>query len=485
VKSALKFIGQLGEKTIRDVHAGDVSRSSLTSQAEAAGFAPTAGGYAHRLIRAHENLEAFIAFYHDGVSHAMSGDEAPEVDGNRADVTVRYPHGRPVRGLDRLLRDHEMDPEEWEVDSFTANEWPTTMSDDSGQGDVIYVNNYQAKARLSKKRREPKYERVQPVSVEAPDPPQVDPIGRRRPEGWRTALIVMDRQTGHRRDEQSWTYETIHDREAVDLAVQVAALAQPEVVVDVGDVLDFASVSSYVGTPDLHRSLQPAICEAAYDNARLASAAQPEEFHILEGNHDERLGEKLLEDAREVYQLREAEAQMNGGPPAMSVPALLNLSDAGIEWHGGYPDNELLLNDGLAVEHGNTAKSDSGGTVRYLLKYETSDYSRIFGHIHRHELAWTTEWKGQERRELCAATGGCLCSVDGGVPGVKDRQNWQQGLILAHYDPDGWEHLIEPVRIWPDTAGARRSVCWFRGQKLTADPPSAETLSHRTGFDFT
>jgi len=295
----------------------------------------------------------------------------------------------------------------------------------------------------------------------------------------------MDRQTGHRRDDQSWTYETIHDREAIDLAVQVAALAKPEVVVDVGDVLDFAGVSSYVGTPDLKRSLQPAICEAAHDNARLRAAAEAEEMHILEGNHDERLNEKLLEDAQEMYQLREAEAQMNGGPPAMSVPALLNLDDAGIEWHEGYPDNELLLNDGLAIEHGDTAKSDSGGTVRYMLKYETTDYSRIFGHIHRHEIAWDTTWKGQERRELCAASGGCLCRVDGGVPGVKQRQNWQQGLILCHYDPNGWEHLIEPVRIWPDTGNERASVCWFRGQKLVADPPTPEELSHKTGFDFT
>jgi hypothetical protein len=364
----------------------------------------------------------------------------------------------------------------------TVNEWPTTIGADRG---VIYVNNFQAKARLSRKTREPQYERVQPVHVETPPAPDVNPMTGRSPDGWKTALIVMDRQTGHRRDEQSWAYETIHDREAIDLAVQVAALAQPEVIVDVGDVLDFAGVSSYVGTPDLKRSLQPAICEAAHDNARLASAAQPEAFHILEGNHDERLNEKLLEDAREMYQLREAEAQMKGGPPAMSVPALLNLEDAGIEWHGGYPDNELLLNDGLAIEHGNTAKADSGATTRYLLKYETTDYSRVFGHIHRHELAWKTAWKGRERRELCAASGGCLCRVDGGVPGTKDRQNWQQGLILAHYDPNGWEHLIEPVRIWPDTGNERESVCWFRGQKLVADPPTAEELSHRTGFDFT
>jgi len=481
MKAALNLIGELDEQTIRSVHRGKVSRSSLKSLAQEKGFPQTAGKSAHRLIRAHENLEAFIAFYCDGVSHAMEAADAPEVDGNVANVTVKYPHGRPVRGLERLMRDHDMAPDEWEVDSMTVNEWPTTMGGDEG---VIYVNNFQAKARLSRKERTPKYERVQPVKVEAPDPPDVEPLDRRRPEGFRTALIVMDRQTGHRRDDQSWTYETIHDREAIDLAVQVAALAKPEVVVDVGDVLDFAGVSSYVGTPDLKRSLQPAICEAAHDNARLRAAAEAEEMHILEGNHDERLNEKLLEDAQEMYQLREAEAQMSGGPPAMSVPALLNLDDAGIAWHEGYPDNELLLNDGLAIEHGETAKSDSGGTVRYMLKYETTDYSRIFGHIHRHEIAWDTTWKGLERRELCAASGGCLCRVDGGVPGVKQRQNWQQGLILCHYDPEGWKHLIEPVRIYPETT-SRPSVCWFRGQKLVADPPTPEELSHKTGFDFT
>jgi hypothetical protein len=481
MKASLNFIREVEEEVIRDVHAGEIPRTVLSNIAEDNGFGPTAGINAHRLIRAHENLEAFIAFYVHGVSHAMSGADAPEVDGNVADVTVKYPHGRPVRGIDRLMRDHQEDPEEWEVDSLTVNEWPTTMGSDEG---VIYVNNFQAKARLSKKTREPQYERVRPVNVDAPPAPDVGSAEKTRPEGWKTALIVMDRQTGHKRDQQSWSYRTIHDREAIDLAVQVAAMVQPEVVVDVGDVLDFAGVSSYIGTPDLKRSLQPAICEAAYDNVRLGNAAQPEAFHILEGNHDERLNEKLLQDAQEVYQLKEAEVQMNGGPPAMSVPALLNLQDVGIDWHGGYPDNELILNDGLAIEHGDTAKSDSGGTVRYMLKYEATDYSRIIGHIHRHELAWSTEWKGQERRELCAASGGCLCRVDGGVPGVKDRQNWQQGLILAHYDPAGWEHLIQPIRIWPDTSDDA-SVCWFQGQKLIADPPSAEELSHRTGFDFT
>ena len=306
MRSALDFLSELDAETVRQVHSGDVTRTVLSHMADEAGFPQTAGENAHRLIRAHKkNLEAFIAFYLDGVSHAMDAADAPEVEGNVANVTVRYPHGRPVRGLDQLMREHGEDPGEWEVESLEVNEWPTTMSGDSGP---IYVNNFQAKARLSRKTREPQYKRVQPVSVDAPEPPDVQPLEKRRPDGWQTALVLMDRQTGHRRSQQSWTYETIHDREAVDLAVQVAALAKPEVIVDVGDVLDFAGVSSYTGTPDLKRSLQPAICEAAYDNARLRGAAEAEAFHILEGNHDERLNEKLLEDAQEMYQLREAEA---------------------------------------------------------------------------------------------------------------------------------------------------------------------------------
>lgn len=159
----------------------------------------------------------------------------------------------------------------------------------------------------------------------------------------------MDRQTGHRRSHQDWTYTTIHDREAVDLAVQVAALSKPDVLVDVGDLLDFASVSKYVGTPDLKHSLQPALCETAYDNARLMAAAETDKFHIIEGNHDERIDEKLLEDAQEMYQLKGIDAQKNGGPPAMSVPSLLNFEEMGVTWHEGYPDNEFLLNEGIAI----------------------------------------------------------------------------------------------------------------------------------------
>jgi hypothetical protein len=482
MKAALNLIGELDEQTIRDVHSGDIPRSSLKSLAQEKGFPQTAGKSAHRLIRAHENLEAFIAFYVAGVSHAMDAADAPEVEGNVANVTVKYPHGRPVRGLERLMRDHEMAPEEWEVDSMTVNEWPTTMGAD--EGGVIYVNNFQAKARLSRKERTPKYERVQPVSVEAPDAPNVTPMELDRPDGWKTALIYGDPQYGFRWRPQGAGLIPLHDRDAIDLLVQVAALVKPETLVNLGDLFDFAPLKDLNDKPELKRALQPALCEAGYDQARLRAAAEPDEHIVHEGNHDVRLQDKLLADLTEIYQLRDVEAQKHGGPPAASIPSLLKMDEKGIEWSEPYKDDERLLNDGLATMHGNTAKSDSGDTTRYTLKYDVSDYSKVFGHIHRQEWAWQTKWKGGQRREIGAGSPGALCRVDGVVPAVRQRMNYQQGLMLVHYDPNGWEHVVDTIRIWPDTTEGP-SECWLRGKRLQADPPSAETLSDATGFDFT
>lgn len=481
---AIKFLTDLSKEVIRDVHSGDVTRKELQQKAVDESYSKEVGRFTHRLIREHANIEAFIAFYIDGISHSMSAAESPEVEGNVADVTVKYPHGTPVKGLDALLEDHDEDPEEWDIESLKVNEWPTTMSGDN-PSEVFYVNNYQAKARLSKITREPQYERVQPVELEKPDPPKIDSISKNRPDGWKTALVLMDRQTGHHRGQQDTKIKTIHDRKAIDLAVQVAGLCKPEVLVDVGDLLDFAGISYFDESPGFRHVLQPALCEVAYDNARLMSAAEPEEFHIIEGNHDKRLDKKLMEDAEEMYQIKTAEAQKEGGPPAVSVPSLLNFNEMGITWHEGYPDNEFLLNDGIAIEHGDTSKSDSGGTVRYMLKYNTTDYSRIVGHIHRHEFAWKTVWKGDDRRELFAGSGGALCRVDGGVPGTQDKQNWQQGLIVVHYDPDGWQHIINPIRIWPKCGDKEgQSVCWYSGEKLVSDPPTNEELTEKTGYDF-
>jgi hypothetical protein len=479
LKNSLDFITSLNDELIRSVHNNEVTRDKLKEKAVKEGYNKTTGKDAHRLIRAHDNIEAFIAFYVDGVAYAKDAYDSPEIDGNVANVTVKYPHGRPVKGIDELLEDHNEDADDWEVQSFTANEWPTTIG--TKNDNVIYVNNFQAKARLEKKEREPKYERVKPVKINTPKSPEINPVDKQRPDDWKTALVLMDRQVGHKRDQGSWTYEPIHDREAIDLAVKLSGLVEPEVIVDVGDLLDFAGISPFVETPELNQALQPALCEVAYDNSRLISCADPDEFHILEGNHDKRLKKKLIDDAEEMYQVKDIESQKDNGPPAMSIPKLLSFDDMGITWHDGYPDNEFFLNDGISIQHGDTAKSDSGDTVKYKLKYETTDYSKIFGHIHRFEQAYKTIWKGNERKEVVSASGGCLCSVDGGVPGNKDKQNWQQGVIVVHYDPDGWDHIVEPIKIRKQ---GDKKVCRYAGKKLISDPPSSEELTEQTGFNF-
>ena len=263
----------------------------------------------------------------------------------------------------------------------------------------------------------------------------------------------------------------------------MAALLKPDVLINLGDLFDFAPLKDLNDKPELKRALQPALCEAGFDQARLRAAAEPEQHWVHQGNHDVRLRKKLLSELSEVYQLRDIETQKNGGPPAASIPSLLRFDDHGIEWQTPYKDDERIINDGIATEHGTTAKSESGGTTRYIHKYERTDYSVVFGHIHRQEKAWHTDWKGADSREIVVGSPGCLCRIDRVVPGYNERNNWQQGFMVLHYDPDGWEHILDDTRIWPSESGP--SVCWFRGKRLEADPPSAEMLSDKTGFDFT
>lgn len=475
----------MDESAVRAVHRGDVSRTSLKEDAGAEGFPRTAGDRAHRLIRAHENLEALIAFYLDGVAHAMSGAEAPEVEGNVADVTVKYPHGRPVRGIERLMRDHELDPGEWDVDSLTVNEWPTTIGSDDG---VIYVNNYQAKARLTRIERQPQFPEPKQVHAQAPpvDPPAVEVGESPKPDSWDTALLWSDPHYGFNRDERTGDLIPVHDRHAIDLVKQVAALADIDRVCLLGDGVDAPSISDYQTEPDVWRTLQPSYFELDYDWAQIRHAAQPEQEDYIEGNHDERIRERLLDGASEMYQLHDVQAIRDDRPPQLSLRSLLKLEQKGVTWHGDYPDSEVRLNAGLSLAHDwGSLGSKSGHTAYKTLRDQKGEISRVQGHGHRHEEAWFTNWEGQTAKEYMFLMLGCLSRLDGIVEGVKARQNWQHSFALAHYDPGGWQHTIEPIKVYASRSGGDHRECYFRGCRLRSRAPDLERLSEETGIRYT
>jgi hypothetical protein len=156
---------------------------------------------------------------------------------------------------------------------------------------------------------------------------------------------------------------------------------------------------------------------------------------------------------RAAYGLRPADEMHL--PAALTPKRLLALDKLAIEWVGEYPDGEDWLNDDLRLVHGDIAKSTPGATARYYT--DKRDVSTIYGHIHRREMVARTVYRRGQVQTITALCPGCLCRVDGVVPGKKAKQNWQQGLAIVDYDEQ--RHTAYPVEI-------RDGVCLWDGKRI-------------------
>jgi hypothetical protein len=318
--------------------------------------------------------------------------------------------------------------------------------------------------------------------------PEVEVGSEPCPDAWRTALCFSDTHHGFRREEKTGDLMPTHDRHAIDLVAQVAALADIDEVNLLGDGMDCPEISDYPTPPDLRRTLQPSLLELDFDLARIRHAAQPETTRYLEGNHEERLREAIIDQAEPLYGIKDVGAVREDRPPQLSFRALLRLEEKGIEWVGDYPDEEVRLNGGLSLAHDwGSLGSKSGHTVYKMLRDQSGEISRVQGHGHRHEQAWYTNWEGQNAKEYMGMMLGCLSRLDGVVEGTRKRQNWQQSFCLLHYDPGGWHHTVEPVKVYKARQGGDHRECYFRGQRLRSRDREEDlkTLSNQTDWRFT
>ena len=79
--------------------------------------------------------------------------------------------------------------------------------------------------------------------------------------------------------------------------------------------------------------------------------------------------------------------------------------------------------------HGETASGRPLKTADKILEERVT--SVVFGHVHRREMAT----KRTEAGEVFAASPGCLCRIDGAVPGSTERHNWLQGIVVVDAGP--------------------------------------------------
>jgi hypothetical protein len=254
----------------------------------------------------------------------------------------------------------------------------------------------------------------------------------KRPQ--KKAVILADPHFGFSKDLYSKKLTPFHDRRALSIAIQLIADIQPDTIVVSGDILDLAEWSDkFVRSPEMYWTTQPSVIEAAWLFAQLRGHAPKADIAYIEGNHEKRLRDYLLKHNTQAYGLRPAD-QLNG-PEINSVPFLLSFDSMGIDYVTDYPNGEIWINEVLRVIHGHRVSSNPGSTATKLVM-DTS-VSQVFGHVHRIETAWKTLWDYGGSRMVFAFSPGCLCRVDGVVPAVENKMNWQQGIGVISYSDDG------------------------------------------------
>jgi hypothetical protein len=279
--------------------------------------------------------------------------------------------------------------------------------------------------------------------------------------------VLPDMQIGYYR-QPNGTLEPTHDTGAIDVALSVVAAARPVRVVLLGDNLDLPEFGKYRLTPSFAGTTQATIDYATELAARLRAAVGPDcRIDWLAGNHEERMQNWVVDNARASFGLRQG-----GRPdswPVMSVPNLCRLDEQAITYHPGYPAADVWLTPRLRIIHGTRVKS-KGSTAHLYLDNEKT--SVIYGHIHRIERAHRTRTDHDGPREIMAASPGCLARIDGAVPSMGQgldldgrpltrTEDWQTGIAVVTLTDDDGGFDYEQVRI---DAG----VAWWRGRRFEA-----------------
>jgi predicted phosphodiesterase len=361
-----------------------------------------------------------------------------------------------------LLERSGIDPADvGKVQQIKLSEWSAFHKDDE-TGEAVLTPMSGASIVLSPEWADgPQW---QPVDRAAQAPISLPKLSKRKTKT-RRAVILPDVQFGYRRDIDTAALDPFHDEQAIAAALKVVQVVDPDLVINLGDFLDFATFGTFEQEAGFAMTVQPALDRAHRFLVEIATAAPRAKQVLLEGNHDRRLQRAIVRNAMAAFGIRRSNAPEEW--PVLSVPYLLRLDEVGVEYVGGYPAGIYWINDRLACIHGSKVRS-SGSTAALVVDDER--VSTIFGHVHRIELAYKTRRVRAGARTSLAASPGTLARIDGAVPSTKGStdplgrpvpavENWQQGVGIVTYEEGDRPFALELVPIFDGEVT-------FRGETL-------------------
>lgn len=346
---------------------------------------------------------------------------------------------RRITTLEQLIKFCKIDLNEWVIDRHVINKWEVgSKFGYKGSEEMVIEPLFQVKAWLSKRHPEAIRPVIQPIEIKA----DIPKIGKIVKSGLRKILVAGDLQIGFTRSMRTGKLTPFHDRSAIGVMLSLLKKHKFDEILLGGDLLDFSMWSSkFLKKPSFVFTTQPALVECAWLLTVIRKLQPDAKITYIEGNHDVRPEIAMMEHFVDGYGLRSADNI--DGQAVMSIPNLLGLPKLGVDYIGNYPSGEYWLNDRAVIRHGNTAKKGSGATVGAIAK-EALDTEIVF-HIHRLEMVSKTIHTRSGTEIINQFCPGCLCRIDGAVPG-DERPNWQQGIAVVSYDEKRYVN-IEPIPI--------------------------------------
>jgi hypothetical protein len=293
-----------------------------------------------------------------------------------------------------------------------------------------------------------------------------------RTDGLAVTGLLPDVQIGYWRDVDTGVLTPMHDGPAIDVAMQIMQAVNPWRIVQLADYLDLAEMSSkFAPHPEFANTTQASIFYGHNLMGECRVIVGPDgEVYMLDGNHDDRLGRMVLNNAKAALRLRKA-TDPPASWPALSVPSLLALDEIGVQFIPGYPAASLKLADGNGIQTPLYATHERGLDVVKAARAQRQSY--VQGHTHRvahHSETYDLDGGAVEVEVFSL---GSLCRNDGGVPStkgainhrgvpIKRMESWQHAVgVLTVDEGGGWD--VQVVRI-------REGRAIWQGQVFTADP---------------
>ena len=265
---------------------------------------------------------------------------------------------------------------------------------------------------------------IRPVVVE----PAVAPVRRSQPASY-SMLVWGD------------THFPYQDDKAIDILYQITAELKPHSLVCIGDVFDFAALSTHrPPEEETDEDFQTTINQGVQHLATMVKLAEPSECYFIQGNHEDRW-DRLLLEARRDTRLRQI-MQIPALRKALTFADVVGFEDMGYKYtaytstSAGRHQAEIFHNR-LVIVHGDI--SNKWATRNMLDRYGTSV---IFGHSHRIQNFTRRDLKGQES----AWNIGCLCLLDQHYTKFTD---WGHAFAVVDWTQiDGkWYFNVDTIRI--------------------------------------